>query len=71
MTKCKPRISHDKDVALAKVNALSRAWARYRNELLYDDFSQPNDMKDFPAAYAFRCLLDTLVDEVPEGDEND
>ena len=58
--------SHDGDVALAKMNALAKSWARFMN----DPDSFEGRCIDCESFNAVNCLLSTMVEEVEDGWEN-
>lgn len=64
--KCVAKISHNQDVALAKVNALGKSWAKFRNENKGNVLTSD----DYKNLYGIKCILDTLIDVISEG-END
>ena len=62
----KAKNSHDGDVALAKMNALAKSWARFMN----DPDSFEGRCIDCESFNAVNCLLGTMVEKVEEDLEN-
>lgn len=62
----KAKTSHDGDVALAKMNALAKSYARFLN----DQESHGGRRVDCESFHAVDCLLGTLIEDVETEVEN-